>query len=619
MVYVSRIITLNIVKTRTLSLLSMLALTFGVAACVPEPPPTAASLPSITPLPVTATDTIAPVSPTAVGTEVTGSTVLVTESATADVIDDLTLDATQVATDVVSTEQATVESSIPQSFTAEPTLELTIEVTAAILDSTPESTEVIGGAVTLEVTLESTAEAIIESTQAAAVEVTVEPTADPTTDPTAVATILEVTSIAIPAESQTPTLQIPTIETTLEATVEVTLEVTSEPTLANTPIPAATTSIPSPSIPDLSDAPRPTTSVIIHVVTANETLYDIARRYGITIEQITAANIIYNPNNLLVGTRLIIPIRVILPPTATPTITATPGPTNTPGPTETPVEDFGIITPSVRPVLFEGGQLPNTLNGVPIGSIISIDGGTRDHIRQMFACGLKHQGRNPNGFSKMGDCNSVAPYFLGRFDKVDGGEYNLGDYVALQDEINHYAGSFGRYSVATDVGLHSWSVFDSAWANKQVCNAGENVIDCEIRIHNPSLMFVALGTNDAGAPSLFEKNMRRIVEASLAHGVIPILVTKSDRLERSNKLNDIVRGLAREFRVPLWDHDKLSSTLPNRGLDGDYIHMTMFPSHDYTLPQALQRGHGAQNIAALYVLREVRGVLSGVTAADCPN
>lgn len=45
----------------------------------------------------------------------------------------------------------------------------------------------------------------------------------------------------------------------------------------------------------------------IYVVQAGDTLYSIARRYGVTVAAITAANGIVNPNHIYVGQRLVIP------------------------------------------------------------------------------------------------------------------------------------------------------------------------------------------------------------------------------------------------------------------------------------------------------------------------
>jgi hypothetical protein len=55
----------------------------------------------------------------------------------------------------------------------------------------------------------------------------------------------------------------------------------------------------------------------------------------------------------------------------------------------------------------------------------------------------------------------------------------------------------------------------------------------------------------------------------------------------------------------LWDFAKIAATLPGRGLGPDGVHLTSFSQHDYTLPQALQRGHGAQNLTALMMLDKI--------------
>ncbi|NTU62474.1 MAG: hypothetical protein HGB05_03525 [Chloroflexi bacterium] len=54
---------------------------------------------------------------------------------------------------------------------------------------------------------------------------------------------------------------------------------------------------------------------------------------------------------------------------------------------------------------------------------------------------------------------------------------------------------------------------------------------------------------------------------------------------------------------------RVSETLPGRGLGPDGVHMTGFYQHDYTLPQAFQRGHGMQNLTALIVLDKIWRVL----------
>jgi murein DD-endopeptidase MepM/ murein hydrolase activator NlpD len=56
------------------------------------------------------------------------------------------------------------------------------------------------------------------------------------------------------------------------------------------------------------DTAQQTGGMTIHVVQRGETLYDIARLYGLTVEDITAVNNLSNPENIRVGQRLLIPI-----------------------------------------------------------------------------------------------------------------------------------------------------------------------------------------------------------------------------------------------------------------------------------------------------------------------
>ena len=75
----------------------------------------------------------------------------------------------------------------------------------------------------------------------------------------------------------------------------------------------------------------------VHVVRRGETLYAIARRYSVDPAEIVAANGLLNPNRLLVGQQLLIPGLVPTPvPSSTPTRTPVPQPTPTPVPQPTP-------------------------------------------------------------------------------------------------------------------------------------------------------------------------------------------------------------------------------------------------------------------------------------------
>ncbi|MBN1964476.1 MAG: hypothetical protein JW910_07505, partial [Anaerolineae bacterium] len=207
---------------------------------------------------------------------------------------------------------------------------------------------------------------------------------------------------------------------------------------------------------------------------------------------------------------------------------------------------------------------------------------------------------DPHAFSKIGDSTIENPHFLARFDV---GPYNLGEYVYLQPVIDYFAGSYGRQSITVQRGLHTWSVFDPTWADPAQCEPNETAIACEFRLHRPSAVLIRLGANDPGLPDLFTDNLRHIVTYSLEQGVIPVLGTKSDRREGPTlDYNMIIRGMAAEYEVPLWDFDLVAQTLPDRGLTSDLVHMSFFWAHDYHQDLALRRGHGVHNLTALMML-----------------
>ena len=223
----------------------------------------------------------------------------------------------------------------------------------------------------------------------------------------------------------------------------------------------------------------------------------------------------------------------------------------------------------------------------------------RQHVHAIFAQG-QALGNNPRAFSRLGDSTIEHPYFLARFDT---GPYNLGGYAYLQQVIDYYAGSFNYAGVAVRRGLHTWSVLDSMWAPKPTCGPGEHMLACEFRIHRPSVLFIRLGSNDVGIPDSTTRNFREIVEFTINSGVIPILGTKADRHDGPNNTNNnIIRQVAADYAVPLWDYDLIAGTIPGRGLDIDGVHMTTFFAHDYTSPVALTRGHGVHNLTALMAL-----------------
>lgn len=349
-----------------------------------------------------------------------------------------------------------------------------------------------------------------------------------------------------------------------------------------------------------------TPGAIVYVVQPGDTLSSIAARFGVPLARLAAGNLMAEDAGVSLGTMLIIPVGA----------TPSPFPTNTSAPSATPLAtSVSIITPQVvtpqvitpvptaAPIILPNMNAPmpgpELINDIPLAQIVSLDAETRANVRAIFAQGQR-LGRNPRAFSKLGDSTIESPYFLDRFDNGQG-TYNLGAFTYLQPLIDYFQGSFSRQGVAVVRGLHTWSVFDPMWANDYHCEPRETMLECEFRLHNPAYLFVRLGSNDVGAPTATERNFREVIEFAIENGVIPIMGTKSDRRD-GTRANDIIRRLADEYNVPLWDYDLIAGTLPGRGVGSDGVHLTTWYAHDYTNPEAFRRGYGVHNLTALIAL-----------------
>jgi len=284
-----------------------------------------------------------------------------------------------------------------------------------------------------------------------------------------------------------------------------------------------------------------------------------------------------------------------------PTASSTPLPTPVPVATQTPLstESPSVTpTPSLTPIL---------INRVDIAQVVSLTPETRDRVREIFAAG-QLLGRDPAAFSRLGASIVDTFHFLGRF---DAGPYDLGPYAYLEPAIEQYSGSFDHVGVAARRGLTAQASFNPTWAVDEACKANETIIDCEVRLHNPSILLVVLGTNDIFPESEFEENYRSLVAYLINQGIIPVLATKADRFEgEDNRNNLIIRQVAEDFQVPLWDFDLLAETLPGRGMGGDNVHLTLFDYYDYNRDGAYETGYGLYNLTALMMLYEIWQELS---------
>ncbi len=210
-------------------------------------------------------------------------------------------------------------------------------------------------------------------------------------------------------------------------------------------------------------------------------------------------------------------------------------------------------------------------------------------------------GNDPRGFSKVGDCQSTMPNYLAIFDT---GNYDLGPYSDLQPVIDYFHGSFGRGSMAVKIGMTASGVLSPLWSNWRECGANETPLDCEYRLHRPSFAIISLGTNDASGQVPFRISLRRVIDTTIGHGVVPILVTKADDVEGDNSINATIVSLAHEYELPLWNFWLAVQSLPEHGLRSPE-HLTIGEYNspgNFSQPEYMQYAFNVRNLDALQVL-----------------
>jgi hypothetical protein len=104
-----------------------------------------------------------------------------------------------------------------------------------------------------------------------------------------------------------------------------------------------------------------------------------------------------------------------------------------------------------------------------------------------------------------------------------------------------------------------------------------------------------------------------VVEYSIEQGVVPILATKADNVEGGDRINPIVRRVAADFDVPLWDFWAAASPLPGGGLHSDGIHLS-FGRPIFNEPWNMNQGWPWRNLTGLLMLDAARRAVADVPA-----
>jgi hypothetical protein len=285
-------------------------------------------------------------------------------------------------------------------------------------------------------------------------------------------------------------------------------------------------------------------------------------------------------------------------PTAPLTATSTAAPTETPSaPAETPPSQ--PAGPAPTPGLDDWKRAP------------VIPSGVSERARLIYQMGML-KGNNPHAYSKVGDCNTTLPSFMGDFDTA--GAFNLGDYAALQETIDYFAGSHSRKSLASKNGLTAHAVLSMLWVDWKECETYETPLTCEYRTQQPAIAIISFGTNDANGNVDFEKALRRVLDMTIGNGTLPILVTKADNAEGDESINRAIVQLANEYELPLWNYWAAVQPLEHHGVNPEHIEHLSEGPHGWAHFDAdsLNYGWPVRNLTALQTLDVVRRSLEQV-------
>lgn len=245
------------------------------------------------------------------------------------------------------------------------------------------------------------------------------------------------------------------------------------------------------------------------------------------------------------------------------------------------------------------------LYAVPIIPTIS------ERMREVFALGRAFRNQS-SAVTKIGDSLSANELYL---QPMSSSETVLGPYDYLAETLFYYGASTETPSVAARIGLSSIAVFDPAWADSNVCQGGESPLACEYRLKRPSIAIIMFGPNDVRSMDTerYRGQLQRLVEDSLALGVIPVLVTFSAHPDEQYWLpaldfNAAMIAVAAEYEVPLINLWSAARSLPDYGLDVDRVHLlnSGFRYLKYDTGHESWYGVSLLNLLVLRTLHEIR-------------
>lgn len=234
-------------------------------------------------------------------------------------------------------------------------------------------------------------------------------------------------------------------------------------------------------------------------------------------------------------------------------------------------------------------------------------------MHDVYELGLS-VGHYTHVITKIGDSVSADPLYLMPMSHPG---VALGPYDYLRDALDLFSASTQVESVAARVGMNTYAIFDSTWAPPDSCQGGETPLACELRRKQPSIALIMFGANDVLHLNdvEYEQQMRRIVDETLAQGVIPVLSTFSFHFDPANPVsgksitfNTKIIQIANDYQIPLINLWLAAHALPEDGLEQDGIHMKHWGTDtlDFSNGYPAYSGASLRNLLALRMLDEIR-------------
>ena len=236
-----------------------------------------------------------------------------------------------------------------------------------------------------------------------------------------------------------------------------------------------------------------------------------------------------------------------------------------------------------------------------------------DNLREVFARG-QAQGRDSRKVTKVGDSVSASSAYLELWAQ-DGAL--LGAHDDLQATLDYYGAQMSA-SIAAQVGMTSYVVFDPFWASSADCEPNETPLACEYRLSRASIAFIMFGANDAKhmTDAEYAQQLRLIVQETLDAGIIPVLSTFSMAEDdplwwQKIEFNKRVLEVGAEYQIPVMNLWAALRSLPERGLEQDGVHLLQTGFNYLKLDTGAETWYGAalQNLLALRLLDALKAFL----------